>query len=285
MFIFQTKLLKGAQGDRGEAGQANSVPTGAIVGLEDGADIPDGYEEASEPASWIKKVAETPLTTIAKVIDSLQQTANAHNNAPSINAVNEALEDVNDAINNYWETIYPVGSIFMNFNSTSPATLFGGTWERLEDTFLVGASSTRASESTGGAFTKSYTPAGSIGGHSLTTDELPSHSHTIPALSGTASSTGSGHQHTYYVTGFTQSNATQGDAGSVSDEVWTGYKTGNESGTGADEGAHSHSVTTNASTTGSAGSGTSHNHSFTGTQATIDVTPPYTAVYMWKRTA
>ena len=27
-----------------------------------------------------------------------------------------------------WETIYPIGSIYMSANSTSPATLFGGTW-------------------------------------------------------------------------------------------------------------------------------------------------------------
>lgn len=283
--IFQTKLLKGAKGDRGEVGEANTVPTGAIVGLEDGADIPDGYEEASEPSSWIKKVAETPLTTIARVIDSLQVTANSHNNAPSISAVKGAVDDLNDTITHYWETIYPIGSIFMNFNSTSPETIFGGTWVRLEDTFLIGASATKASESTGGAFTKSYTPAGTVQGHALQVAELPNHSHSIPALSGTASSTGSGHTHTYYVTGFTQSNATQGSAGSVSDEVWTGYQTGNQSGTGSPEGSHSHSVTTNASTTGGTGSGTAHSHGFSGTQATIDVTPPYTAVYMWKRTA
>ena len=28
-----------------------------------------------------------------------------------------------------WETIYPIGSIYMSLNATSPATLFGGTWE------------------------------------------------------------------------------------------------------------------------------------------------------------
>lgn len=35
---------------------------------------------------------------------------------------------------------YPVGSIYMSVNSTSPASLFGGTWERLKDYVLVGAS-------------------------------------------------------------------------------------------------------------------------------------------------
>ena len=27
--------------------------------------------------------------------------------------------------------MFPVGSLYLNINSTSPASLFGGTWERL----------------------------------------------------------------------------------------------------------------------------------------------------------
>ena len=34
--------------------------------------------------------------------------------------------------------IYPVGSIYMSINSTSPAILFGGTWERIRGRFLLG---------------------------------------------------------------------------------------------------------------------------------------------------
>ena len=34
--------------------------------------------------------------------------------------------------------IYPIGSIYMSTNSTSPATLFGGTWEQIKGRFLVG---------------------------------------------------------------------------------------------------------------------------------------------------
>lgn len=28
-----------------------------------------------------------------------------------------------------WETIYPIGSIYMSTNTTNPATFLGGTWE------------------------------------------------------------------------------------------------------------------------------------------------------------
>lgn len=37
---------------------------------------------------------------------------------------------------------YPVGSIYMSVNNTSPSTLFGGTWQQLEDTFLFATSET-----------------------------------------------------------------------------------------------------------------------------------------------
>ena len=64
------------------------------------------------------------------------------------------------------DNVYPVGSIYMNVNSTNPGTLFGGTWEQIQGRFLLGMSS-------------SY-PAGSQGGeaeHTLTVEEMPSHRH------------------------------------------------------------------------------------------------------------
>lgn len=64
------------------------------------------------------------------------------------------------------DNVYPIGSIYMNVNSTNPGTLFGGTWEQIQGRFLLGMSS-------------SY-PAGSQGGeasHTLTTAEMPIHGH------------------------------------------------------------------------------------------------------------
>lgn len=50
-------------------------------------------------------------------------------------------------------SIYPVGSIYMSVNNTSPASLFGGTWEQLKDRFLLGAGDSYAAGNTGGAAT------------------------------------------------------------------------------------------------------------------------------------
>ena len=69
-----------------------------------------------------------------------------------------------------FESIYPVGSIYMNTSdNTNPGTLFGfGTWEKIEGRFLLGSSSSHQIGVTGGEET-----------HTLTTDELPSHDHTM----------------------------------------------------------------------------------------------------------
>lgn len=66
------------------------------------------------------------------------------------------------------DLIYPVGSIYMSVNNVSPQTFIGGTWGRIQDTFLLAAGSTYAAGSTGGEAT-----------HKLTTNEMPSHSHDI----------------------------------------------------------------------------------------------------------
>ena len=46
---------------------------------------------------------------------------------------------------------YPVGSIYQSVNTTSPASLFGGSWEKIEGRFLLGSSSEYDLGDTGGA--------------------------------------------------------------------------------------------------------------------------------------
>lgn len=64
------------------------------------------------------------------------------------------------------DLVYPVGSIYISVSNTNPSTLFGGTWVQIKDTFLLSAGDTYTAGNTGGEAT-----------HTLTTTEIPSHSH------------------------------------------------------------------------------------------------------------
>lgn len=58
---------------------------------------------------------------------------------------------------------YPVGAVYISTVSTNPSNIFGfGTWEWIEDRFLLAAGSTYAAGSTGGEAE-----------HTLTVSELP----------------------------------------------------------------------------------------------------------------
>ena len=47
---------------------------------------------------------------------------------------------------------YPVGAIYLSIDNTSPASLLGGTWERISNVFLYGATSKNAGERGGYRF-------------------------------------------------------------------------------------------------------------------------------------
>lgn len=77
------------------------------------------------------------------------------------------------------DLIYPVGSIYMNFNEISPSTLFGGNWER----WAVGKTLIGVDENN-----VAFSSADLTGGektHTLSTDEIPAHTHGQVSLSGT----------------------------------------------------------------------------------------------------
>lgn len=74
------------------------------------------------------------------------------------------------------DMVYPVGSIYLSVSGTDPKTLFGGTWARLEDVFLLAAGAKHAAGSTGGEES-----------HRLTASEMPSHNgHLSAGIAGAA---------------------------------------------------------------------------------------------------
>ena len=151
--------------------------------------------------------------------------------------------------------LYPVGSIYMSTTNTSPASMFGGTWEQIKDCFLwaTGDITSITYTENGTSVTKSLT-AGSRGGeltHTLTVNEMPEHRHAEKWMAYDG-----GNIYQYYLS--------YGDGGTL----W-GLNI-NKIGGGLPFAGTT--ATNNSVDSGEAGGSQSHNNM-----------PPYLAVYCWKR--
>lgn len=161
------------------------------------------------------------------------------------NSLENTKVNLSDLIN----LIYPIGSIYMSVNNVSPATFLGGTWEQIQDRFLLSSGSTYAAGSTGGEAS-----------HTLTVAETPAHNHR-PANYDTRD----------YVFQVVR-NLSTASTGRFKVASGTSYYTTCANPSASDY-VDMEDITTSAYTT-NVGSGQSHNNM-----------PPYLTVYMWKRTA
>ena len=124
----------------------------------------------------------------------------------------------------------------------------GGTWEQIKDRFLLACGDAYINGKTGGRANHKHP----TGNHTLTIDEMPSHTHSQKPISysnGTATINCSGH----YLNDNTN--------------AWTNGRTNH---------------VLSWPDTGANGGGKPHSHGDTGSANHL---PPYLAVYMWKRTA
>lgn len=165
--------------------------------------------------------------------------------------------------------LYPVGSVYISFNSADPSTLFGGTWERLKDTFLLANGDSYAPNTAGGSSTKN-----------ITVDNLPSHSHSI--------SWEGNHSHTrgsMNITGWHDSEDSEGVAGGCFTISYRASTFNNRQ----QGGAQNTQVNFDASRTWSGETSWNGYHSHvvgaTGSSLPLNIMPPYKTVYMWRRTA
>jgi hypothetical protein len=151
-----------------------------------------------------------------------------------------------------FDYFHPVGCIYESTSSTNPADIWGvGTWVKMDaGRVLISAGTYTEGE---GDAAQTYTYAlGATGGeakHTITVDEMPSHSH--------ATSNDGGHNHTVsslvggstFLGGHSNNNARWGTATTS----WSG--------------GHSHTITA------------------TGGSSAHENRPPYTVVNRWRRTA
>lgn len=258
-----------------KAGEAEKSKTAAATSATNAK----ASEEASKNwAEEAKKAANTDTTVSIK-------------GAPADAAATRAL--IEESLAAQREEDYARIKFWASNDPTSPASFIGGTWERVEGEFIMGASSAYPVGTTGGSAT-----------HTQTTAEMPSHSH-----SGSTGSAGS-HSHSASTdsAGWHSHSGTTNSAGSHSHNVNAEYKSGGDDGesyrirnygaswanykfTTSSDGSHTHSFSTNGtgshSHTVSIGDAGAHSHTVsigsTGSGQAMDILNPYYALYIWVR--
>ncbi|MBR2556474.1 MAG: hypothetical protein IKE94_16625 [Aeriscardovia sp.] len=171
---------------------------------------------------------------------------------------------------------YPVGAYYISSDPTSPATLFGGTWERIQDRMIVAAGSTFTAGTTGGSTAKT-----------LSVQNMPYHNHSCD--------TQGGHTHTRGSMNITAYVETAAGEGIGAFEHPSGSFYGNSYGKGALNGSGgssytiTHGLVFDASRSWygeTSGNGWhSHNIGYNGNGLAFDVMNPYIVAYVWRRTA
>ena len=173
---------------------------------------------------------------------------------------------------------YPVGALYLSYSNTSPASLFGGTWEKLSGGFLYGTSSNVGTGNGTGTSTGSVTLTANQSGLRSHNHDMSSHTHW----------TGMGVGFNFYVRhGQTNGTATAAGGDYTSVETGVGAWWGNGFATQSyghnidrinfwrDIGGTSGGPSSNwTGSTGDWNAAEGHSH-----------TIPYIAVHMWRRTA
>ena len=235
-----------------KAGEAEKSKTAAATSATNAK----ASEEASKNwAEEAKKAANTDTTVSIK-------------GAPADAAATRAL--IEESLAAQRAEDYARVKFWASNDPTSPASFIGGTWERVEGEFIIGASSAYPVGTTGGSATHTQTVAempshnhsgstGSAGSHSHSawTGGAGGHNHTVSAMTALA-------KYTFASADDDRSAGQYGKAGTP-----TTSRVGDHThGVGMNEaGAHTHTVSI-----GSTGSG----------QA-MSILNPYYALYIWVR--
>lgn len=221
-----------------------------------------GLKEASnnKVTSWSATVNNTHYPSEKLVKDSLDtksDTSHTHNQYLE-KTTTETYTENNETltINSIVDVVYPVGSIYMSVNSTSPQTLFGGKWEQIEDKFLLASGSTYSAGSTGGSATVS-----------LTESQMPRHTH----IQNSHNHTQNPHTHEFphYYSAGTET---------LYSSSWNNQKATTQVGAVRNATATNKEATATNKYTGGTGSSESASDG-----SAHENMPPYLTVYVWKR--
>ena len=246
----------------------------------------------------INKISDTDMNEIKTVVNAIASATDTNvNDISSLKSRVSALE-TSTSVASIIDIVYPIGSIYITYDSTNPGTRWSGTtWIReAEGRCIIGlGTGYPTAGATGGGTTinlsHTHTSAAhthsinshthSTSDHALTIDQMPSHTHIqnshnhpIPYnANNSAYSSGWPYAFSSGLTSETNGKGWNGNAG-------TFKITATNQNTGGGQG-HNHgntgetSLTTNSTAPGNTGSALS---------STQSIMQPYIVMYIWRRT-
>lgn len=173
--------------------------------------------------------------------------------------------DVGDTTKVDFDSIYPIGSIYMTTVNVNPTSLFGGAWEQIEDKFLLSSGNKYQAGSTGGSETHTHNY---------------SHTHQVP---------GQGHSHGLgsgwaYISLYAKQVFCRKRSGLGT--WWDTYQmTGSSYGVSGTGSSNTTATELGGSTDWTTPGEVTTSSQNTSTTSEAQSLPPYLVVYMWRRTA
>ena len=150
-------------------------PTPTVV-----AQMENAIATATATANEAKTLSEESATTVDSAMAYLYEHGMPSGDVPIVNTFNGRRgsvtllpQDVSAVLTKQMllDFTHPIGSYYVSSVSTSPETLFGGTWEQIKDAFILAAGDVYSAGDTGGEAE-----------HTLTAGELPKLSGSTPNI-------------------------------------------------------------------------------------------------------
>lgn len=127
--------------------------------------------------------------TVSNLAKSIIENYTGSTLAGSSQSVKSAIDAIGADVSGMIDAVYPVGSIYMSVSSTSPATLFGGTWQQIQGRFLLGTGTpddntnaywgTNLTYDGTNKYNENVKSKGGESLHTLQDYEMPAHSHNV----------------------------------------------------------------------------------------------------------
>ena len=160
----------------GKALSSDITLTASDVGARPNTWMPSASDVGARPNTWTPSAADVGAVPTGRTVNGKALSSNISLSASDVGArpstwtpskSDLGLGNVDNTSNAAMLLkCWPVGSIYIAYNHTSPASLFGGTWARIENAFLWGVGSSASIGATGGEQT-----------HTLSEAEMPRHKH------------------------------------------------------------------------------------------------------------